>query len=201
MMLVAPLPARGQEAAGPGKVDGPTARASPTHAYRATISVGFSHWYGDTVGAPIGLSTPGLTVGWVATSWFELQLGYSISITELPLAADDSSATRSRIGYLTLATLLRRELTVVGERLMFGAGPLGGVVHTKDGLGLALGAAIVSRYLIAVSDDLSVGPFIDVRALVYSLPGSSRPFYEVNDDKVVTGHSDAHVQIGVAFAL
>lgn len=195
--------AEAQEAEGQRREGDPAVAVarSPVHAYDVTISLGFSHWYGDTFGAPIGLSTPGLTVGWVATSWLELQLGYSISVMELPLPNDEGSEDRSRIGYLTLAVLLRRELDVAGERLMFGAGPLVGVVHTKDGLGLAAGAGMVSRYLIAVSEQLSVGPFLDARAVIYALPGSSRPFYEVNDDNVVVGHSDAHIQIGVAFAL
>ena len=144
-------------------------------------------------------------MGWVATSWLELQLAYSISLAELPLPVDEdddaSSPSRSRVGFLTLAALLRRELVVSGERLTFGCGPLAGAVHTKDGLGFAVGAGIVSRYLIALTSDLSVGPFLDARALIYAVPGSSRPFYELNDDKVVIGHSDAQFQIGVAFAL
>ena len=71
----------------------------------------------------------------------------------------------------------QKHLAVTGKEVLFGY--LLGVT-----LGIAFGAEIVGRYLVQLGNALAVGPFIDVRAVLYDLPGDPRPFYEVVDGKV-----------------
>ena len=175
-----------------------TATAAERGAYRATVSIGFSHWYGQTFGAPPGVYTPGVTVGWIPLRLIEVQVAYSFSAVKLDLPTDEYVQEESRVGFLTAALLLRRSLRVAGEHMTFACGIVGGLVHTKDGAGPAVGGAIVARYLIDLPGGYAVGPFADVRAILYALPGTSKPLYKVEDGRLVTGHSDAHIQIGVA---
>ncbi len=167
------------------------------HDQHFTLSLGFSHWYGETFGAPIGISTPGLTFGWIPLSWLELQLAYSISLRELDLPTGE----QGRVGFGTLAVLLRSALQVGGERLVLAGGVIGGVVHTRNGMGGAVGGALVARYVLQVNAGLAVGPFLDVRALLYTMQESDLPLYRFEDGFATAGHSDAQIQIGVAFAF
>lgn len=171
--------------------------ASPEQAvfgpYLATISIGFSHWFGGTFGAPPGMTTPGLTLGLVPTEWLELQLAYSIAA--VPLSMPDAS--ESHVGFATLAVLIRRELTFARERLMFGCGILGGIVHTQNGVRPAFGTAFVARYLVLVADGFSIGPFLDGRLVFYELPESPLPIFDYGQ----SGHQDFQIQLGAAMAF
>ncbi|MGF1464904.1 MAG: hypothetical protein ACFCGT_02120 [Sandaracinaceae bacterium] len=195
----APPSAAEAEASGEdGEADAEGGDDTPTlDPYLVTVSVGFAHWYGGTYGAPVGTYTPALTVGLVPLEWLETQLSYSASVVTLP----QPDGGDSHVGFLTLALLIRRELHVAGERLMFGGGLVGGIVHNHRGVRPAFGGAIAARYLIGLSRSVSLGPFLDVRALLYELPGSDLPIYDVEDGRLVAGHSDAQIQIGVAMAF
>ena len=107
----------------------------------------------------------------------------------------------SQIGFVELSLVLRKELRVGGDLVMLGCGPLVGVVYDVLGAGVAFGAEIVGRYLIQLGTALAVGPFVDVRAVLYDLPGDPRPFYELIEGRVVQGHLDAQVQLGAAIAF
>lgn len=163
---------------------------------RFIVSLGFSHWYGKTFGAPIGFYTPALTLGFVPMKWLELQLQYSVVVT--PQTMPDGS--KSIVGFTTLAVLLRKELGFDGQRLAVACGPAAGIVHTGKGVREAIGAAIIARYLIDMRW-LSLGPFLDLRAALYRLPETNKPLFAVENGVLVSGHSDAQIQIGVAAAF
>lgn len=165
--------------------------------YRVTIGLGFSHWYGGTFGAPTGMYTPGITVGFVLFPWLELQAAHTMSVIELTLP----DQTQSLVGFETLGVIMRRELRIGTERLTFGAGFAGGVVHSRGGVRGAVGAVLVARWLIAITRQFSLGPFVDARALLYELAESPKPIYAVEEGKLQAGHSDVHVQIGVMLAF
>lgn len=63
---------------------------------------------------------------------------------------------------------------------------------------VSLGSDIFARYLIDVSGLIAIGPFVDVRAMYYILPGSDVPLIDVTDGQLTMGHNDTHIQIGVA---
>ena len=184
-------------AATPPDVETEVEAPKPVLPLRFTISVGFQHWYGGTFGAPIGLYTPGLTLGVAPTRWLELQLQYSISV--VALAMPDGS--KSRVGFATLAVLMKKEFGFDGQRVTFACGPQGGIVHTRRGVREAMGAAIVSRYLINTRDTFALGPFIDMRAMLYELPESTTPIYRIEKGELIAGLSDAQGQIGVVVSF
>lgn len=170
----------------------------PPFHYHLVIDVGFSHWLGSTFDAPAGIYTPALTIHVVPLEWLEVALQYTGSVIEFTIP----TATRtSQIGFVELSLVLRKELQVGGDLLLLGCGPMVGLVYDVLGVGIAFGAEIVGRYLVQLGNALAVGPFIDVRAVLYDLPGDPRPFYEVVDGKVLQGHLDAHIQLGAAVAF
>jgi hypothetical protein len=162
------------------------------------IDVGFSHWLGNTFDAPAGIYTPALTVHVVPIDWLEVVLQYTGSVIEFTIP---TAGRTSQIGFVELSLVLRKELRVGGDLLLLGCGPMVGLVHDVLGVGIAFGAEIVGRYLVQLGNSLAVGPFVDVRAVLYDLPGDPRPFYEIVDGKVLQGHLDAHVQLGAAVAF
>jgi hypothetical protein len=181
----------------PSPQDAAQSEAGPPSPHLVTVQLGFSHWYGGTFGAPIGTFTPALIVGLIPIDFIEIQLSYTVSVVSLELP----DASDSHVGFLQATLLLRREIEVDGERLSLACGFAGGIVHTHNGVREAFGGAIVARYLIGLSSGVSLGPFIDVRAVLYELPESSLPIFEIRDGQLVSGHSDAQVQIGVALAI
>jgi hypothetical protein len=156
---------------------------------RFTVGIGFSHWFGETFGSPAGVTTPAVTLGWIPLEWLELQVNYAISVVELTVP--DGNA--SHVGFATLALMLRRALQVESERLEFAGGLAAGIVHTANGVRPALGVAIAARYMIRIKERLSLGPFIDARAMIYDLPESERG--------IRNGHSNLLFQIGAAAAF
>ncbi len=165
--------------------------------YHAVISLGFSHWFGSTFGTPAGIYTPALTVAWVPLPFLEFGVQYAASVIQLGVTPD----VTSHIGFATFTILPRKELTIAGERLVFGGGPMVGVVHDVAGAGLVLGASIVARYLVQLSGAVLIGPFIDARSVLYELPGTPAPILDFTDGELRVGHADAHIQIGVAAAF
>ncbi len=65
----------------------------------------------------------------------------------------------------------------------------------------ALGAAIVARYLVNTRETFALGPFIDVRAMLYELPESTTPIYRIEKGELIAGLSDAQVQVGVVVSF
>ena len=189
------------EAAAPAQVPtaaAPTAEAPvPVKPLRFVVSLGFQHWYGATFGAPIGITTPGLTLGLVLVRFLELQLQYSLAV--VPQAMPDGSL--SRVGFFTLGAVLRKEVGFDGQRLVLGCGPQGGIVHTSKGVRAAMGAVMVARYLVNTRESFALGPFVDLRAMLYQLPESNLPIYRIEGGQLLAGHSDAQVQVGVAAAF
>lgn len=170
----------------------------PPLVYHLVIDIGFSHWLGNTFDAPAGIYTPALTVHGVPVDWLEIVLAYTGSLLEFTIP---TVMRTSQIGFVELSLVLRKELRVGGDLLMVGCGPMVGLVYDVLGAGIAFGAEIVARYLVQLGNALAIGPFIDVRATLYDLPGDPRPFYEVVDGKVIQGHLDAQIQIGAAIAF
>jgi hypothetical protein len=183
---------------GGGVAERPLAR-DPRSARQLTVQVGFGHWFGKNFGAPIGATTPALTVGWrPGLRWLELRAYYSVTTDPLVLP---TTGERSVVGFAQFDVTLSHELRVGRQRMVMGCGPSGGFVHTKEGFGISLGSDIFARYLIDVSGLLAVGPFVDVRAMYYHLPGSDVPLIDVVDGDLKMGHNDTHIQIGVAGSL
>jgi hypothetical protein len=171
----------------------------PESAQQVFVNLGFSHWYGGTFGAPIGASTPALIVGvrpW--TRKLEVRLHYTVAAQGVTLP---TNGKRSNVGFANLDVLLSHELRVGGQRMVMGFGPSVGFVHTRQGVGLAVGADLSARYMIDIGEVMALGPFFDVRAQLYNLPGSDVPMYEVKDGRLEPGHSDSQLQIGVAVSL
>ena len=176
--------------------DAPPAR--PPLVYHLVIDVGFSHWLGHTFDAPAGIYTPALTIHAVPLTWLEVVLHYTGSAIEFTIPTAERT---SHVGFAELSLVLRRELRNGGDLVMLGCGPMVGVVYNVLGAGVVFGAEIVGRYLIQLGTSLAVGPFIDVRATFYELPGDPRPFYEIRDGKILQGHLDAHIQLGASLAF
>lgn len=170
----------------------------PPMIYHLVFDIGFSHWLGHTFDAPAGIYTPALTIHAVPVDWLEIVLMYSGSLLEFTIP---TAMRTSQIGFVELSLVLRKELRVGGDMLMLGCGPMVGLVYDVLGAGIAFGAEIVGRFLVQLGNALAIGPFIDVRATLYDLPGDPRPFYEVVDGKVIQGHLDAQIQIGAAIAF
>ncbi|MFO0714963.1 MAG: hypothetical protein U0353_34305 [Sandaracinus sp.] len=195
-------PAGASEVATPSSDETATPRRGqpprpPLH-YHLVIDVGFSHWLGNTFDAPAGIYTPALTVHVLPLDWLEIALQYSGSVLEFTIP---TAGRTSQIGFVELSLVLRKELQVGGDLLMLGCGPVVGLVYDVLGVGVAFGAEIVGRFLVQLGNALAVGPFVDLRAILYDLPGDPRPFYEVVDGKVLQGHLDAQVQLGAAVAF
>jgi hypothetical protein len=173
----------------------PLAR-DPRSARQLTIQLGFGHWFGKNFGAPIGATTPALTIGVrPRLHWLELRAYYSVTTDPLVLP---TTGETSVVGFAHFDVALSHELRVGRQRMVMGCGPSAGFVHTRQGIGISLGSDIFARYLIDVSGLLAVGPFVDVRAMYYELPGSPVPLIDVGDGRVKLGHNDTHIQIGVA---
>jgi hypothetical protein len=173
----------GQERA---RADEPVAR-NPLSTRQLTVQVGFGHWYGKNFGAPIGATTPALTVGVrPGLRWVELRAYYSVTTDPLVLP---TTGETSVVGFAHFDVTLSHELRVGRQRMVMGCGPSAGFVHTKQGIGFSVGSDLYARYMIDVGAVLALGPFADVRAMYYDLPGSDVPIFENND---------THIQIGVA---
>lgn len=188
----APAPPSASDASGSGTPP------RPPLVYRLVIDIGFSHWLGNTFDTPAGIYTPALTIHGVPVDWLEIVLSYTGSVLELVVP---TVMRTSQIGFVELSLVLRKELRVGGDMLMLGCGPMVGLVYDVLGVGIAFGAEIVGRYLVQLGNALAIGPFIDVRATLYDLPGDPRAFYEVIDGRVIQGHLDAQIQIGAAIAF
>lgn len=176
----------------------PASAPRPPLVYHLVIDIGFSHWLGNTFEAPAGIYTPALTIHGVPVDWLEIVLAYTGSVLEFTIP---TAMRTSQIGFVELSLVLRKELRVGGDMLMLGCGPMVGLVYDVLGAGITFGAEIVGRYLVQLGNALAIGPFIDVRAALYDLPGDPRPFYQVVDGKVIQGHLDAQIQLGAAIAF
>jgi hypothetical protein len=171
----------------------------PRSPHQLFVNLGFSHWYGQTFGAPIGVSTPALIVGVrPGVRFLEVRLHYTLSLRRLELP---TNGERSRIGFGNLDLQLSHELRLGGQRMVMGFGPSAGFVHTSQGVGFSVGAVLSARYLIDIADVVATGPFLDVRAQLYHLPGSDVPFFEFVDGGLNAGHSDLQLQLGVALSF
>src|SRR5262245_163805 len=79
-----------------------TARAQETEAppparHWVAVQIGFQHWFGATFGVPSGVQTPALAASVIPIDWLEVQLGYTVSVVELPMP----DANTSHVGFLT----------------------------------------------------------------------------------------------------
>lgn len=174
------------------------AATTPSPNLAAFVNVGFSHWFGETFGAPAGMTTPALVVG-VRPGFdlLEVRAHYTLSLLkhELP-----STEERSLVGFANLDVLFNREVGVAGERMMLQCGPSVGFVHTSQGVGLAYGAAFAARYMIDMGEHFALGPFFDVRWQSYDLPG--RPKSRGEDEGALNaGSTDAQSHLGVALGF
>lgn len=162
------------------------------------LGVGFSHWYGDTFGAPVGFTTPGLNFSiQPGLSWLEVTAAYSLSVAGLPLP----DGSKGVVGFGLVGASLVRELRMNNQRLGIAGGPVVGLVHTPGGAGIAMGARLAARYLIKVSQLISIGPSFEGRGVLYLLPGSNRPLYAITNGSLVAGHSDVQVDLSVLVAF
>ena len=160
-----------------------------------SVQLGSSHWYGPTVGTPVGLTTPAIVVGArPGLRWLELRLGYTRTVKALALA---TTGEKQHVGFVNLDAAITHELRADGQRMVMGGGPLIGFVHATDGSALAIGAALFARYLIDVTDTVAAGPYLDVRIQYYAFPGSGRGLGDVYD----AGESDLQSQLGVALTF
>jgi hypothetical protein len=178
------------------RAEEPPLAREPRSARQLTVQLGFGHWYGKNFGAPIGATTPALTIGLrPGFRWLELRGYYSVT-TDPPVLP--TTGETSVVGFAQLDVALTHELRVGRQRMVMGCGPSAGFIHTKQGIGISLGSDAFARYMIDMSGVLALGPFFDVRAMYYDLPGSGVPLIDVVDGDLRMGHNDTHVQIGVA---
>ena len=160
------------EAAIPRVEERPLARA-PRSARQLTVQLGFGHWFGKNFGAPIGATTPALTIGLrPRLHWLELRAYYSVTTDSAGLA-DDGRDERRRVRSLRRRAVSRAP----GRPPAHGHGLRAQrrLRSHRQGIGISLGSDIFARYLIDVSGLLAIGPFVDVRAMYYELPGSGVP--------------------------
>lgn len=159
------------------------------------VNLGFSHWYGNTLGTPAGASTPALVIGVnPGTSLLELRVNYSVSLSEFELP----DGLRSRIGFLNADILVSHELKIRDQSMVMGFGPTLGFVHGSRGLGPCLGLELSARYLLEVAPGVALGPVFDVRAQYYGLPDEERPLFRTSGKDAGPAHSDLQSQLGVA---
>jgi hypothetical protein len=168
-------------------------------AVQFNIQLGFGHWYGATFGSPIGVTTPALTLGVrPGLKWLELRGYYSIAVRPLE---NLSTGLPTTVGFAAWDVALTHEIARDGQRMVMGCGPSAGFIHVDQGVGFSFGADIFARYMIRLGNVLAIGPFVDARAMLYELPGSSAPILLFEDYNLRYGHSDAQIQIGVAASL
>lgn len=190
--------AQEQPLEGARRVETPARPQAPADV-EAFVNLGFSHWFGETFGAPPGMTTPALVVGVrPGTSLLELRAHYTLSLTKHELPANGE---RSVVGFGNLDVMFNRELRVYGERMILQFGPAAGFVHTSQGLGFAYGAVFAGRYMIDVGKGFALGPFFDVRWQVYELAHSGDAARRGDDEKLDAGHSDAQSHLGVALSF
>lgn len=160
-----------------------TDATSPT---RAQVSLGFSHWYGETFGSPDGYTTPVVAVGVrPGVRFLEVRGRYTLSVRPLDLPAGDAA----RVGFGSLEVVALRELRRGDETLVASAGPLALVDHAgrapvRGGYGLALGL----EYLFALGPTSALGVFVSTRQVFYTLPG---------DASLRSPRRDAQIDLGV----
>lgn len=170
----------------------PRVVASPR---QLSLQIGSSHWYGPTVGTPVGLTTPAIVVGVrPGLRWLELRLGYTRTVRALSLA---TTGEKQHVGFVNLDAAITHELRVDGQRMVMGGGPVVGFVHATEGSALAIGAALFARYLIDITGTVAAGPYLDVRIQYYAFPGSGMGLGDVYD----AGDSDLQSQLGIALAF
>ena len=150
----------------------------------ATVSLGSSHWVGQTFGTPIGMSTPGFAIAVrPGLRWLEVGVRYSLAVQVLPLPG----GSYSRVGFIGIEAALVKELRVADQRLSIGAGPAAAIIHSGLGAGWGIGPVLFARWLIDVGERLGIGPFFAMRPVFYTLPG----------DATLLGRQDLQADLGV----
>lgn len=181
----------------PAPSEATTAATAPERPHTLYVGLGFSHWYGNTFGAPAGFTTPGLNLAVKpGLTWLEVTATYALAVKGLPLP----DGTTGLVGFALAGLSVTRELKLDRQRMGLACGLVGGLVHVPLRVGAAMGARLKAHYLIEVAPWLAIGPAFELRAVVYGLPGSSAPFVSLENGFTV-GHSDAHIDLSVMFAF
>jgi hypothetical protein len=140
--------------------------------HRLHLALGFSHWFGPTLGSPDGFTTPAVAVGVrPGVAFLELVARYTVSL-------------ESHIGFASLEVLATREMHLGNQALVAHVGPLGLVSHGGEpspaaGYGVAFGL----EYLFAtgLGAGNALGIFLGTRVV-----------YGFGD-----GRRDAQIDLGV----
>jgi hypothetical protein len=165
--------------------------AVPVSDRRLSLSLGFSHWFGDTFGTPLGISTPALELSArPGLSWLEIHLRYALSIPPQPVGAGFA-----RVGFVSLGLAVSKEARLEGQHLEVFAGLEGLLIHAGSaggGVGVCFGAQWL--FDIPVRLPHAFGPYVETRGFFYVLPNDTRGFF--SDPR-----RDAQIDVGVMTTL
>jgi hypothetical protein len=193
MLVTTAAPAAAQEAPvtpTPTPTAAPTATAPARSDHRIAVWLGFSHWFGPTFGSPDGFTTP--TIGIAVRPglpFLEVRLRYTIAIGPVQLA----SGADEHVGFLSLEVALSHEISFDEQTLEIYAAPFGTFVHAAGATGGA-GIAVGARWLIDLSDTVSLGPFFEGRTVFYVLPGDMGDLFD-------NPHTDAQLDLGAVLSV
>lgn len=175
----------------PGSRAGAEAPAAPARsAHRLAVELGFSHWFGDTFGAPDGFRTPMLSVGVrPGLPFLEVRLRYAVALAGLALPEGGDEV----VGFASLELLATHGLAAGTQKLEVLAGPVATLAHAGGASG-GLGLTVGTQWTFALTGELALGVFFEGRTLFYVLPGDSR---DLLDDP----RHDAQLDLGIVATL
>ena len=161
--------------------------------HRLAVSVGFSHWFGRTLGNPDGYTTPSICIGVrPGLGFLELRARYAITVVPLTL----QSGVQTRAGFASLEVTINRELRIGGTSLAVFAGPLGVLFHSDGGVapGFGVVAGVEYLFITGLPHGNSVGVVLGIRGVYYHLPGEHL-------NLLTEARRDAQVDLGLIGTL
>lgn len=158
-------------------------------AHTLSAAIGFSHWFGPTLGSPDGVDTPVVEVG----------VEPGVDFLEVRARFTPALASASAVdGFGGVGLLLRHGLSSGRQEVGVRGGPEVFGVATSEGMRPGVGAMVGAEILISVGQGASrprIGGFFAAHELTYTLPG------EVDADLLGDAHRDAQIDLGFEVVL
>jgi hypothetical protein len=156
------------------------------------LALGFSHWFGPTLGSPDGVTTPAVAVGVrPGLSFLEMCARYAVSLE--PIERDE---VPGRVGFLSLEVVASREMRAGNQTLLASVGPFGLLDHAGGSLAGGYGVVFDVEYLFetGLPGRIAMGIFLATRVVYYALPGEER-------DLLGDARRDAQIDLGLVATI
>lgn len=135
------------------------------------LLLGFSHWFGPTLGSPDGVSTPVVAIGVEpGVRFLEARARYTVSVT--PRAVPGPA--EHRVGFASLELVGKHRLSVGSQHMEVLLGPFATLAHA-GGVGVGGGLVVGARWTFSRGTEATpaLGIFFEGRQVLYRLPGDT----------------------------